>query len=167
MTQHLDIYSLTRYREFFCEEALKLDEFWEPRNHRTLVLMPPKQFTRLAFPLSYGKKHRRKESRTDEHLGEWHELPYLRIQVNKDTDEALVIAHEGRHRTIMMDSRDVPFVPVILWVSQNPDKELPFRGHKMRWGIDPYRPKLLRSQNEKMVMPMPLSLTFPQLEQPA
>lgn len=151
---------LERYREFFTPEILDAKFYTQPRSTRTLTLLTPKQFQRLAFPLkTTSKKHFDKENRTNAAAGQWHELPYLKILVDRNSDEAVVIGHEGRHRTIYMQSRDMTCIPVVLWVAK--DKETG-KGERMYWGHDNYRPKLIRSQNLKWVMPMPHSLAFPQ-----
>lgn len=150
---------LARYTEFFEPKALDETPYIDPQSLKTLVLLSVPMFQRLALPLSYGDKHKLKEDRTDAAKGQWHELPYLTVKIDTASDECLVIGHEGRHRTIWMTSHDVELIPVVLWVITNTKKE--GVGDSLRWGTDDYRPKFVRSQNKKLVFPMPQSLVFP------
>lgn len=150
---------LQRYTELFATQALDPTPYIDPESLKTLVLLPVQLFQRLAYPLSYGDKHKSKEDRTEAAKGKWDELPYLTLKIDCASEECLVVGHEGRHRTIWMDSHDISLVPVVFWVLRKTEKHGP--GDSLRWGTDDYRPKFIRSQNKKLLFPMPQSIVFP------
>jgi hypothetical protein len=120
--------------------------------------------------MGVGEKHDMKTNRAEQHVGEWNELPWLSIRIDRTSKEAQVISHEGRHRCVYLQSRGIKLLPVMLWVKREKlDKDDERRiesghdkiGDLMHWGDTTYRPSLLRSQNGERVYPMPTSIGYP------
>jgi hypothetical protein len=147
--------SLTRFREYFSTECLDPTEYLDPKSIKTMMLMPAEHFIKLALPTKGGDLHEEKIRRTGEWAGMWHALPYLKIKIDRNSREAVVTGHEGRHRIVYMEEHDVRLVPVVFWC------DIKRGSDELRWGTSHYRPRILVSQNKRIHFPFPDSIVFP------
>lgn len=140
--------------DYFDPQVLQrvYQECMDKHSRNTVIHISPAEFLALAL--------RRKNYEQGEKLGgvrelldkgvKFNEIPYLTVTTRPDGD-LTVISHEGRHRSVMLESLGVHKIPVVLRSKPCDD------GHSFRWHATEIRPNKLYSQTPgHAVIKMPL-----------
>jgi len=144
----------------------QLEEATSPHSRTTLIYLPPSVFLRMAH---HGKDHKAQAEVDDllEQGAAFNSLPSLMFSYNQpDKRKALVVTHDGRHRSRALERAGVKLMPVLFTSTPAsrsalyPDRE-PMGA--VRWGREDTHwepwPEVLQAQGNS---PRPLdTISFP------